>query len=123
VAQGLEVTRSRGLFNENVTSFYDKLEKLYKLHNYDSSYIWNCDELGVQAGRGGQGNYWPKMNLTMFIQLHWKNGNGLLFSHASMPREQVFPTFTFSRAKGCQEITLCIGRVVPQGHATQGLDD
>jgi hypothetical protein len=76
VAQGLEVTRSTGLFNENVTSFYDKLEKLYKLHNYDSSYIWNCDELGVQGGRGGQGNYWPKMDLTMFIQLHWKNGKG-----------------------------------------------
>jgi hypothetical protein len=54
VAQGLEVTRARGLSNENVTNFYDNLEKLYKLHNYDSSHIWNCDELGVQVGKGGQ---------------------------------------------------------------------
>ncbi len=55
MAQGLEVTRARGLSNENVTSSYDNLEKLYKLRNYESSHIWNCHELGVQATRGGQG--------------------------------------------------------------------
>ncbi len=60
VAQGLEVTRARGLSNENVTSFYDNLEKFYKLHNYDSSHIWKCDELGVQARRGGQGKVLAK---------------------------------------------------------------
>lgn len=49
MAQRLEVTRARGLSNENVTSFYDNLEKLYKLHDNELSHIWNCDELGVQA--------------------------------------------------------------------------
>jgi hypothetical protein len=60
VAQRLEVTRARGLSNENVTSFYDNLEKLYKLHDYELSHIWNCDELGVQARRGEQGKILAK---------------------------------------------------------------
>jgi hypothetical protein len=38
-----------------VDSFYDNLETLYRLHNYPPERLWNCDEIGAQAGREGGG--------------------------------------------------------------------
>ncbi len=37
-----------------VASLYANLKKLYELHNYNPSHIWNRDELGAQNGCGGQ---------------------------------------------------------------------
>jgi hypothetical protein len=55
VVQRLEVSRAIGLNVDNVASFYANLKKLYELHNYNPSHIWNCDEFGAQTGCGGQG--------------------------------------------------------------------
>ncbi len=46
--------RAIGLNVHNVASFYANLEKLYELHNYNRSHIWNPDEFGAQNGCGGQ---------------------------------------------------------------------
>lgn len=87
MAQRLQVTRARGLSNENVTSFYDNLEKLYKSHDYELSHIWNCDELGVQARRGEQGKILAK--------------KGFHNVHTITPKEQEwFTIFTCINAKG-----------------------
>jgi hypothetical protein len=55
VSQALETARARGLCKDNVKSFYDNLHTLYNLYKYSLDRIWNCDELGAQAGknRGG----------------------------------------------------------------------
>jgi len=50
----------------------------------------------------------------MFIPLYQNNENGLLFLYASMLGEKIFPIFIFSRAKECQETTLCIMKIMPQ---------
>jgi hypothetical protein len=50
----------------------------------------------------------------MFIPLYQNNENGLLFLHASMLEEKIFPIFIFSRAKECRKTTLCIMKVMPQ---------
>jgi hypothetical protein len=54
-SQVLETARARGLFEDNVKSFYDNLQTLYSMHNYSPDRIWNCDESGAQArkNRGG----------------------------------------------------------------------
>ena len=52
-SQPLEVARARGLCQSTVSSLYHNLEDLYTTFNYPPSHIWNCDESGVQAGRGG----------------------------------------------------------------------
>jgi hypothetical protein len=54
-AQGLEHTRAKGLCPQSVQSFYTNLEKLYAIHHYSPSRIWNCDESGAQAGRNSGG--------------------------------------------------------------------
>jgi hypothetical protein len=51
VAQALEASRARGLNKENVQSFYDNLNELYTLHMYPPERIWNCDKIGIEAGR------------------------------------------------------------------------
>ena len=52
-SQGLEVARALALCPITAKTLYANLEKLYTAHNYPPSHIWNCDELGVQAGRSG----------------------------------------------------------------------
>lgn len=52
-SQGLDKSRARGLCKENVQSFYSNLSKLYDMHAYPPSRVWNCDESGCQAGRNG----------------------------------------------------------------------
>ena len=52
-SQRLEVARARALCPITAETLYANLEKLYTAHNYPPSHIWNCDELGVQAGRSG----------------------------------------------------------------------
>jgi hypothetical protein len=47
------MVRARALSKENVDSFYDNLETLYKRNNYPPDRIWNCDKTGAQAGRDG----------------------------------------------------------------------
>lgn len=53
VAQGLEVSRARGLCSENVASFYNNLQKLLDSWMYSHDRLWNCDEIGAIAGKGG----------------------------------------------------------------------
>lgn len=45
----------KGLRKENVQSFYDNLEKLYREHGYSLGHVWNCNKSGIQArkDRGG----------------------------------------------------------------------
>ena len=38
-----------------VNTFYANLQHLYNQKNYQSSHIWNVDELGANAGRNGVG--------------------------------------------------------------------
>ena len=59
-AQGLEISRAKGLCAENVASFYTNLEELYQKYQYLADHIWNCDESGAQAGRSGGGRLWTK---------------------------------------------------------------
>lgn len=52
-SQPLEVARARGLCATRVNTLYKNLEELYSTFKYPPAHIWNCDESGVQAGRGG----------------------------------------------------------------------
>jgi len=54
-SQTLEGNRASGLNPESVSSFYNNLQKLYTHRGYAPHQIWNCDESGAQAGRGGGG--------------------------------------------------------------------
>jgi len=51
--QSLDQNRARNLSPHIVASFYNNLEAMYKIHNYEAQQIWNCDEIGAQAGRDG----------------------------------------------------------------------
>ena len=51
--QGLEEGRARGLNPTSVASLYENLQQAYDQHKYLPSHIWNADESGAQAGRGG----------------------------------------------------------------------
>jgi hypothetical protein len=53
VSQALESARAKGLCEENVRSFFENLQHLYSMHEYQPDRIWNCDESGGQAGRNG----------------------------------------------------------------------
>ena len=53
--QGLEEGRVRGLNPSSVASLYENLQRAYDEHRYLPSHIWNADESGAQAGRGGGG--------------------------------------------------------------------
>ena len=53
LAQGLDAKCARGLYAENVSSFYENLSSLCAKYEYSPSQIWNCDESGVQAGHNG----------------------------------------------------------------------
>jgi hypothetical protein len=52
-SQGLELGRAHGLCPSSTASLYCNLEQLYSTFPYPPSHIWNCDESGVQAGKGG----------------------------------------------------------------------
>ena len=54
-AQGLEIERAKGLYVENVASFYSNLQELYEKYQYPVDHVWNCNESGAQAGRSGGG--------------------------------------------------------------------
>lgn len=54
-SQALEVARAKGLCDENVRSFYNKLEAMYAIHKYSPNRIWNYDETGAQGGKNGGG--------------------------------------------------------------------
>jgi hypothetical protein len=55
ILQALEIARARGLYRDNVKSFYENVQILYSLHKYTPDRIWNCDESGVQARKNGGG--------------------------------------------------------------------
>jgi hypothetical protein len=38
-----------------VSTFNENLKFLYTKYNYASDHIWDCDEMGAQAGRTGGG--------------------------------------------------------------------
>jgi hypothetical protein len=75
VSQALESAQARGLYKDNVKSFYDNLVTLYNLHNYSPNRIWNCDESGTQAGKNGG---------RVVIARTWARWSGSLSSFASM---------------------------------------
>ena len=54
LSQGLDVGRAKGLCPANVATFHENLESMLE-RSYEASYIWNCNESGVQAGRNGGG--------------------------------------------------------------------
>jgi hypothetical protein len=54
-SQGLEVNKAKNLCPENVASLFGNLQILYTQHSYAPDHIWNCDEIGAQAGRNGGG--------------------------------------------------------------------
>jgi hypothetical protein len=47
VTQGFEVGCTKRLCPTNVVTFYDNLQHVYILHDYDANRIWNCDESDV----------------------------------------------------------------------------
>ena len=53
VSQALESARAKGLREENVRSFFENLQHLYSMHEYQPDRIWNCNESGAQAGMNG----------------------------------------------------------------------
>ena len=54
MSQRLDASRVRGLYLENVSTFYKNLEYMLQ-QGYEPSYIQNCDKFGVQVGRIGEG--------------------------------------------------------------------
>jgi hypothetical protein len=53
--QGLEVNKAKNLCLENIASWFGNLQILYAKHSYLPDHIWNCNEIGAQAGRNGGG--------------------------------------------------------------------
>jgi hypothetical protein len=51
----ITTARARGLYRDNVRSFYENLQTLYSLQKYTPDCIWNCDEFDAQAGKNGGG--------------------------------------------------------------------
>ncbi len=47
IIQGLEVGCAKGLCITNVATFYNNLQHVYNLHDYDANRIWSCDESDV----------------------------------------------------------------------------
>jgi hypothetical protein len=72
MSQGLDSGRARGLCPKNVSSFYENLEVML-VKGYEASHIWNCDELGTQAGRNGGGRVLVKNRGTK-CTLHYSEG-------------------------------------------------
>ena len=54
-SQALEVARAKGLCELNVRNFYNNLEALCAMNEYSLDRIWNCDEIGAQAGNNAGG--------------------------------------------------------------------
>ena len=54
-SEALDVNSAKTLNIEIVTQFYQNLEELYPQHNYDSWQMWDCDEIGTQANKIGEG--------------------------------------------------------------------
>jgi hypothetical protein len=54
MSQGLDSGRVKGLCSSGVATFYENLELMFS-RGYEPQYIWNCDELGAQAGWNGGG--------------------------------------------------------------------
>ena len=50
-AEGLDRDRALNLRPAVVQKFYDTLSSAYDKHYYGADHIWNCDEIGLQAGR------------------------------------------------------------------------
>ena len=55
VSQALEIARAWGLCTKNIKSFYENLQGLLTLHEYNADRIWNGDESGAQARRNEGG--------------------------------------------------------------------
>lgn len=49
--QALESAKAKGIYEENVQTFYNNLEILYKMHKYSLDHIWNCNESGALVGK------------------------------------------------------------------------
>jgi len=49
-----------------VASFYENLQKLYDIHKYEASQIWNCNESGAHAGKDGGGYVIEKEEVGLF---------------------------------------------------------
>ena len=52
MSQGLDAGRARGLCPSHVATFYENLEVMLGC-SYEPQNIWNCNELGTQAGQNG----------------------------------------------------------------------
>jgi len=54
-AQALEQKRARNLCPKIVSTFYCNLQRPHDTNHYLPHQIWNCDEIGTQAGKDGGG--------------------------------------------------------------------
>ncbi len=76
IAHGLEIRCTKGLCLANVKSLHTNLFKVYLVHKYPLSKIWNYDEFGAQASQNGgtlvlaQTNSWT-MHSTTLIEHKW----------------------------------------------------
>jgi hypothetical protein len=51
LAEGLNISKPQGLTPIACNSLYENLQSLYNKHNYLPDHKWNCDEIGIQAGK------------------------------------------------------------------------
>jgi hypothetical protein len=73
--KGLEV-KTHGLTSNSCNYFYTNLESLYNQHNYSCNHIWNFHEIGIQASRHLEQEFWLKEELMQFTasSQNFKNG-------------------------------------------------
>jgi hypothetical protein len=76
-SQDLKVNKAKNLCPQNITSLFGNLELLYAKHSYPPNHIWDCDELGAQAGRnGGRTLVFVKKDQSQYTLSSLISGNG-----------------------------------------------
>jgi hypothetical protein len=51
MVKGLDISKAQGQTPTTCNSFYENLHSLCNKHNYLPDHIWNCNEIGIHAGR------------------------------------------------------------------------
>jgi hypothetical protein len=122
-AQRLEVTKERGINATNVASFYRDFFLNYKLHNYDSSHIWNLmsqEHKLEKVAREGPCKIKAHMKCTF---LFLKNKVVVCDCSHQRYRNKYFQFLHFYGEENVQELHLPLWIWSHNGHVVQGLDD
>jgi len=82
-----------------VISFYRNLQKLYDIHKYEASQIWNYDESGAQVGKDGGGYVLAKRGSRIVQMVSLDQRKWLLVMSCINTNANTLPNFYIFKGK------------------------